>query len=428
MPANKYTCFIISPIGKIGTEIRQNADDLIDLLVKPTLEPLGFSVIRGDYSDAETISHEVIRQVQEADLCIADLSMDNVNVYYEFGRRDETGKPLILLKATNSGDLPTDISDRRYIEYDLDSRKGLKESRDQLLEAVNKITEQGFDTSGSGASLPELAEILKRVERKIDRISKGSENSKVVPTVDINDNSNPYDLLKLSKIQGNIPMAERAMDILHYKQDQFTWLNDTVTVAASVGSKKAGDILIENAIEFFDTTELVNDKTYYFTSLVNNLYYTNRESQNVGLIEKLFEMLKTVLCNNDPKLTAKLHAHLSRVYFGTAVSTHDLEWLEKAIATVREGLNLNDKDNDLHFQLALCLSQKKGDGDMEEALTHALYCTESEKKSNELSRGTLVLTCEIMHELNDSRLEEYLDLLETVDSTKANLFRFQWKG
>ena len=92
-------CFIISPIGESGSETRQNADDLRDLIIKPVLESFGFTVIRGDHrSEAGQIDIDVIRAVQESDLCIVDLSLPNTNVFYEFGRRDETGKPLILLK------------------------------------------------------------------------------------------------------------------------------------------------------------------------------------------------------------------------------------------------------------------------------------------------------------------------------------------
>ena len=71
-------CFIISPIGESGSETRRNADDLRDLLIKPVLEPLGFEVVRGDHrSDAGQIDIDVIRAVQEADLCIADISLPN---------------------------------------------------------------------------------------------------------------------------------------------------------------------------------------------------------------------------------------------------------------------------------------------------------------------------------------------------------------
>ena len=116
-----YTCFIICPFGESGTETRVNADDLRDLIIRPALEPLGFRVERGDdHVDQSEIDSAVIRAVREADLCIVDISKVNANVFYELGRRDETGKPVILLRAVNSDSVPADISSRRYVEYNLD--------------------------------------------------------------------------------------------------------------------------------------------------------------------------------------------------------------------------------------------------------------------------------------------------------------------
>ena len=46
---SKYTCFVISPIGQMGTQIRQDADDLLELIIEPALEIYDFKVIRGDH-------------------------------------------------------------------------------------------------------------------------------------------------------------------------------------------------------------------------------------------------------------------------------------------------------------------------------------------------------------------------------------------
>ncbi|MDE6339490.1 MAG: hypothetical protein K2K97_06860, partial [Muribaculaceae bacterium] len=108
--ANKLTCFVIAPIGETGSEIRQDSDDLLDLVIKPALEVFNMDVIRGDHrNESGQIDVDVIKLVQESDLCIVDLTHENVNVFYELGRRDETGKPTILLKSSKSKNLPVDI-------------------------------------------------------------------------------------------------------------------------------------------------------------------------------------------------------------------------------------------------------------------------------------------------------------------------------
>jgi hypothetical protein len=42
------TCFVISPIGEEGTDVRQLADDLLELIIVPALEPFDFEVTHAD--------------------------------------------------------------------------------------------------------------------------------------------------------------------------------------------------------------------------------------------------------------------------------------------------------------------------------------------------------------------------------------------
>ena len=39
---NSYTCFVISPIGDPGSEVRNMADDVLDYLIIPALRNCGF--------------------------------------------------------------------------------------------------------------------------------------------------------------------------------------------------------------------------------------------------------------------------------------------------------------------------------------------------------------------------------------------------
>lgn len=46
------TCFIITPIGKEGTEIRKNADEVLEYIINPVCESFGYSVVRADKMSA----------------------------------------------------------------------------------------------------------------------------------------------------------------------------------------------------------------------------------------------------------------------------------------------------------------------------------------------------------------------------------------
>ena len=419
-------CFIITPIGESGSDIRQNADDLRDLIIKPVLESFGFTVLRGDHrSEAGQIDIDVIRAVQESDLCIADLSMPNANVFYEFGRRDETGKPLILLKAKGSEDLPVDVATRRYIEYDLDSRRGLIDAREQLKNFVEPIVQKGFESSGTGASLSELAEILRRVERKLDRLSQSESKKTDLSTDDVDDDTNPVDLLNYSLRQRNIPLAERAMHSLSYRMEHFRWLDQVVEQVAAIGSVSAGDLLIENAVEFIDHTESFKDKVDYVGCLVSNLNRTDRELENLDLVEKLCDILKAISDNEEVKYRIQIYNQLNRLYHGIYASTDDSKWINKAIDELHEALSISEEENYLHYNLATCLRSRNEDGDMQIALKHVLRCIELD--SDDMDDDHIVLACELMHALDDERISEYLIILDQINPIKAKLLRSRWK-
>ncbi len=95
---SKKTCFVISPIGEDGSDVRQFADDIFELLIQPALKTFNFEIVRADkIPHASTITSDIIQLVQNAELCIIDLTNHNPNVFYECGRRHETGKPFIQL-------------------------------------------------------------------------------------------------------------------------------------------------------------------------------------------------------------------------------------------------------------------------------------------------------------------------------------------
>ena len=60
------TCFVISPIGKEGSDVRTDADEFLELLVEPALERFDFNVVRADRIPRPTIiTADIIKLVQE---------------------------------------------------------------------------------------------------------------------------------------------------------------------------------------------------------------------------------------------------------------------------------------------------------------------------------------------------------------------------
>jgi hypothetical protein len=111
-------CFVVGPIGELGTEIRKHADWLLNGIIRPALDEFhAFHVKRADHDVRPgLIDVQMINDIIDADLVIADLSLRNPNAFYEIGIRHMTRKPIIHMQlATES--TPFDVSQYRAIKF-----------------------------------------------------------------------------------------------------------------------------------------------------------------------------------------------------------------------------------------------------------------------------------------------------------------------
>ena len=95
----RKTCFVICPIGEEGTDIRERSDEILDEVITPAVTECGYeSPVRADkISIPGIITSQIIQQIIDADLVIADLTKHNANVFYELAVRHCVQKPVILL-------------------------------------------------------------------------------------------------------------------------------------------------------------------------------------------------------------------------------------------------------------------------------------------------------------------------------------------
>lgn len=76
-------CFVVSPIGDEGTDVRKNADQLLNHIIRPVCQKCGFEAIRIDqaYAKPDSITQAILDSLYKADLVIADLTGHNPNVF-----------------------------------------------------------------------------------------------------------------------------------------------------------------------------------------------------------------------------------------------------------------------------------------------------------------------------------------------------------
>ncbi len=129
-------CFVISPIGDAGTDIRKNADQLYQHIIMPVCEKCGFSTQRVDeLNTSDSITQEIFDVLNEYELVIADLTGHNPNVFFEIGYRTKSQKPIIYLNSKNEI-IPFDVSTIRTFEYDLTDLDMVTATKDRLEQVI----------------------------------------------------------------------------------------------------------------------------------------------------------------------------------------------------------------------------------------------------------------------------------------------------
>ena len=132
-------CFVVSPIGDAGTDIRKNADQLYQHIIKPVCEKCGFIAQRVDeFNTSESITQEILDALNDYELVIADLTGHNPNVFFEIGYRTKSLKPIIHLKRKDEI-IPFDVSAIRTFEYDLTDLDMVTATKDRLEQVIKNF-------------------------------------------------------------------------------------------------------------------------------------------------------------------------------------------------------------------------------------------------------------------------------------------------
>ena len=132
-------CFVVSPIGDAGTDIRKNADQLYQHIIKPVCEKCGFISQRVDeFNTSESITQEILDALNDYELVIADLTGHNPNVFFEIGYRTKSQKPIIHLKRKDEI-IPFDVSAIRTFEYDLTDLDMVTATKDRLEQVIKNF-------------------------------------------------------------------------------------------------------------------------------------------------------------------------------------------------------------------------------------------------------------------------------------------------
>jgi hypothetical protein len=133
------TCFVIQPFdsGKFDKRFQD--------IYKPSIEAAGLEAYRVDRDPGVSVPIESIeRGIRQASICLADITADNPNVWYELGFAFAAGRPVVMVcsEERTGKKYPFDIQHRTVIPYLADAPSDFDKLKVTLTTRLQAILKQ----------------------------------------------------------------------------------------------------------------------------------------------------------------------------------------------------------------------------------------------------------------------------------------------
>lgn len=149
---------------------------VLDHLFVPAIEKAGFTVVKPIMKGADLIHAEIVKQLEEADMLLCDMSRLNANVFFELGIRTALDRPAALVKDDKTAQVPFDTGVINHHTYDSSLAPWkLDEEIQAVSEHLRETGERAEDRNGLWryfglTQRGEPAEIENPLEEKVDLV------------------------------------------------------------------------------------------------------------------------------------------------------------------------------------------------------------------------------------------------------------------
>lgn len=133
------TCFVIMPFSQTSSCSEEEWTDIFDNVFKPAVEGAGLDYeCRRSSATRGNLIKDIILDLNDSHVVIADLTDRNANVFYELGVRHALRNRTILL-AQKRGDIPFDLKVYALHVYSWKTKRGKDALAVKLKELLNEI-------------------------------------------------------------------------------------------------------------------------------------------------------------------------------------------------------------------------------------------------------------------------------------------------
>ena len=121
-------CFVMQPFD------RSEFDERFNSILEPAINDSGLDAYRTDYDQSTDVPIEQIHdRIRGADICLADISTGNPNVWYELGFAIALRKRVAIVSSnSDEHSYPFDVRHRSVLRYDKTIPSGLDRFRVEL--------------------------------------------------------------------------------------------------------------------------------------------------------------------------------------------------------------------------------------------------------------------------------------------------------
>ena len=242
------TCFVIQPFD------RGKFDKRYKDIYKPALSDAGIDAYRVDEDPTVGVAIKAIEEgISGADICLADVTTNNPNVWYEFGFAFALGRPVVMTCSSERSDrFPFDIRHRRIIRYSTESQSDFDLLRSEVCEAAKAMLNED------------------------ERIRRMSENQQIAPIEGLGQ----PELTVLAILAGQTAVPNSVLDT-NYLQRRAEGAGLT-GVGFGMGIRR----LLAKALIELDTDSDPTGESYTVASLTETGWHFIQENESLFFIRK----------------------------------------------------------------------------------------------------------------------------------------------